>query len=102
MDWSCRRKASNKPVDLLTLPAPVSVCPNLGGSEAEGGGDGVGALPVLQHQPPVLGEGQVVTGGQVPQSEGLSPADVAPAPAVKVTDVHRNEARRGKKLTFSQ
>lgn len=63
-------------------------CPNLRGSEAEGGGDGVGPLPVLQHQPPILRQGQVVTGGQVPQSEGLAPADVAPAPAVKVTSTH--------------
>lgn len=54
---------------------------DLGGPEAEGGGCGVGLLPVLQHQPTVLGQGQVVAGGQVAQSEGLTPADVAAAPA---------------------
>lgn len=65
------------------LTSCALVCTNLRGSEAEGGGDSVGPLPVLQHQPPVLGQGQVVTGGQVPQSERLTPADVAPTPAVK-------------------
>lgn len=58
------------------------VRPDLGSSEAKGRGYGVGPLPILQHQPPVVAEGQVVTGGQVAQSEGLAPADVAPAPAV--------------------
>lgn len=54
---------------------------DLGGPEAEGGGRGVRPLPVLQHQPTVLSQGQVVAGGQVAQSEGLTPADVAAAPA---------------------
>lgn len=63
----------------------MSACPCLRSSEAEGGGDGVGPLLVLQHQPLVLSQGKVVTGGQVPQSEGLTPADVAPTPTVKVT-----------------
>lgn len=54
---------------------------DLRGPEAEGGGCGVRQLPVLQHQPTVLSQGQVMAGGQVAQSEGLTPADVAAAPA---------------------
>lgn len=64
------------------------VCPDLRGSEAEGSCDGVGLVPVLQHQPSVLRQGQVVASGQVPQSEGLTPADVAPTPAVEITSPH--------------
>lgn len=84
----------------------VSVCvsANLRGSETEGCGDGVRPLSVLQHQPLVLSQGQVVTGGQVPQSEGLTPSDVAPAPAVKVTPTHYNKTHmktyKEKKLPF--
>lgn len=58
--------------------------PYLGGSEAEGGGVCVRALSVLEHQPPVLRQRQVVTRGQVSQAERLTPADVAAAPADKV------------------
>lgn len=59
-------------------------CPYLGGSEAEGGGVCVRALSVLEHQPPVLRQRQVVTRGQVSQAERLTPADVAAAPADRV------------------
>lgn len=80
-----------KCIYLVPLYPCACMCPNLRGSEAEGGSDCVRPLPVLQHQPPVLGQGQVVTGGEVPESEGLTPADVAPTPAVKVTSTHYNE-----------
>jgi len=76
---------------------PLNLRPNLRGSETVGGGDGVGPLPVLQHQPPIVRQGQVVTGGQVPQSEGLAPADVAPAPAAKVTTTRLNAKIQGEK-----
>lgn len=74
----------------------VSVCDgaemhrNLGGSEAEGGGGGVRLLPVLQHHTFVFSQGQVVTGGQVAQAEGLPPPDVTPTPAVK--DIENTDA----------
>ena len=57
------------------------VSTDLGGPEAEGGGGGVALLPVLQHQSAVLSQGQVMAGGEVAQPEGLTPANVAPAPA---------------------
>ncbi|KAG7238576.1 hypothetical protein INR49_030849, partial [Caranx melampygus] len=60
-----------------------SASAGIGDSEAEGSGYGVGLVSILQHQPPVLGQCQVVTSGQVAQSERLAPADVAPTPAVK-------------------
>lgn len=56
---------------------------DLGGPEAEGGGCGVGLLPVLQDQSSVLAQSQVVTGGEVAQPEGLTPANVAAAPAAQ-------------------
>lgn len=62
-------------------------CPYLGGSEAEGGGVCVRPLSVLEHQPSVLRQGQVVTRGQVSESERLAPADVAPAPTEKVATI---------------
>lgn len=65
--------------------ALLSLCSCLRDSEAEGSGHGVGPLSILQHQPPVLSQRQVVTSGQVAQSERLAPTNVAPAPAVKVT-----------------
>lgn len=55
---------------------------DLGGPEAEGGGRGVRLLPVLQDQSSVLAQSQVATGGEVTQPEGLTPANVAAAPAV--------------------
>lgn len=67
----------------------ASVCPCLRGSKAEGCSDGVRPLTVLQHQPPVLGQGKVVTCGQVTQSKRLAPANVAPTPAVKVTAINK-------------
>lgn len=61
--------------------------PHLGDSKAEGGGVCVGPFPVLQHQASVFRQRQVVTRGQVPESERLTPADVAPAPAIKVATI---------------
>ena len=60
----------------------MCVCVYLGGSEAEGSGVGIRSLPLQQHQAPLLSQRQVVTAGQVTQAEGLTPADVAPTPAV--------------------
>lgn len=60
---------------------------DLGGPEAEGGGCGVRLLPVLQDQSVVLAQSQVVTGGEVAQPEGLTPANVAAAPAA-----HKNSS----------
>jgi len=54
---------------------------NLGRPEAEGSGLGVTLQPVLQDQSAVLRQGQVMAGGEVAQPEGLTPADVATAPA---------------------
>lgn len=65
--------------------------PHLGDSKAEGGGVCVGPFPVLQHQASVFRQRQVVTRGQVPESERLTPADVAPAPAVKVATIIAKE-----------
>lgn len=59
----------------------------LGGSEAEGGGVCVRPFSVLEHQPSVLRQRQVVTRGQVSESERLPPADVAPAPTDKVATI---------------
>lgn len=55
---------------------------DLGGSEAEGCGRGVWSLSVLQHDASVLRQRQIVTGGQVTQTERLTPADVTATPAV--------------------
>lgn len=72
---------------------------DLGGPEAEGSCGGVGLLPVLQDQSPVLAQSQVMTGGEVTQAEGLTPANVAAAPAAhKNTGVTRH--RCGQMLTF--
>lgn len=54
---------------------------DLGGPEAEGSGHSVRLLPVLQDQSAVLSQGQVMAGREVAQSEGLTPANVATAPA---------------------
>lgn len=53
-------------------------------SEAEGGGDCVRPLPVLQDQTPVLSQSQIMTRGEVTQPKGLPPADVASTPAVEL------------------
>lgn len=66
-------------------------CAYLGGSEAEGGGVCVRPFSILKHQPSVLRQRQVVTCGQVSESERLTPADVAPAPTDKVTTVITKE-----------
>lgn len=59
-------------------------------SEAEGGGDSVRPLPVLQDQTPVLCQSQIMTRSEVTQPKGLPPADVAPTPAeeLKKNQVH--------------
>lgn len=54
---------------------------DLRGPEAEWGGSSVRLLPVLQDQTTVLGQAQVMAGGEVAQAESLTPADVATAPA---------------------
>jgi len=59
----------------------VYMSTDLGGPEAEGSGRGVGPLPVLQDQSGVLRHGQVMTGREVAEPEGLTEADVAAAPA---------------------
>lgn len=56
---------------------------DLGGSKAEGSGGCVRLLPVLQHHPPLLRQGQVVPRGEVAETEGLAPGNVTPAPAVQ-------------------
>lgn len=60
---------------------------NLGGPEAEGSGCSVRLLPVLQSQAALLGQGQVMAGGEVAKSEGLTPANVATAPAKPKSEV---------------
>lgn len=72
----------------MCLCAYESVCPCLRRSETEGCCHGVRPLAILQHQPPVLGQSEVVTCGQVPQSKRLTPANVAAAPAVKVKPIN--------------
>lgn len=93
-----------KRIYLVPLCPCACLRPDLRGSEAEGGSDCVGPLSILQYQPPVLGQSQVVTGGQVPKSEGLTPANVAAAPAVEVTSTQSNESQtqtyQGKKVDF--
>lgn len=85
-----------------SVQAPPCTRAHLGGSEAESGGDGVRPLPVLEHQPRVLCQRQVVAGGQVPQSERLTPSDVAPAPAAGChsDDKLETEADTGGKKGF--
>lgn len=62
-------------------------CPYLGGSEAEGGSVCVRPFSVLDHQPSVLRQRQVVARGQVSEAESLTPANVAPTPTDKVATI---------------
>lgn len=49
--------------------------------KAESSGLGVGLLSVLQDQAAVVGQRQITTSGEVAQTEGLTPSNVASTPA---------------------
>lgn len=81
-------------------------CPNrcnvrdLGGSEAEGGGDCVWVLPILQHKAFVFSQGQIMTSGEVAQAKWLPPADMTATPTVWHTHINMYHDHRSPASTM--